>query len=226
MQPYFFPYLGYFELIHRTDRWVVFDIVAYRRKSWMNRNRILHPEEGWQYVTIPVERLGGGTIREARVKNRQATRDRVLGQLEHYRRHAPYFDGVRELVAGAFDACPDDSLVTLNVHTLAAVCGYLGIEFDYTICSQLDLDLPPIEHPGQWAVEICDRLGATDYLNPPGGREIFRLEEFASRGIELHIQNPPPFRYRCGHREFIENLSILDVLMWNNPEQVMERIES
>ena len=64
MQPYFFPYLGYFELIARTDRWVVLDTVQYNRKSWMNRNRILHPNNGWQYINAPVHHAPRGTLIE------------------------------------------------------------------------------------------------------------------------------------------------------------------
>ena len=90
MQPYFFPYLGYFELIARVDRWVVFDVVQYNAKSWMNRNRILHPKEGWQYITVPVEKAPRGTlIRDIRVKDMVDSRERVLGQMVHYKKKAP-----------------------------------------------------------------------------------------------------------------------------------------
>lgn len=219
MQPYFFPYIGYFELIHRTDRWGVFDIVKYNRKSWMSRNRILHPTSGWQYVTVPVRHAPRETlIRDVCVVSRRETRDRILGQLEHYRRRAPYFRQVCDLVKDGFDRGTSPRLVDLNVDTLSATCARLGIDFTPEYASRLDLPLTRVEHPGRWALEICRELGATDYLNPPGGYGIFRPEEWRESGIGLAFTNLPDLRYTCAPYSFCENLSILDVLMWLRPE--------
>ena len=92
MQPYLFPYLGYFDLIHCTDRWIVFDTAQYIRHGWINRNRILHPTSGWQYFIIPVKKQSRNTpICDIQVSDNPGWRARVLGQLEHYRKRAPYF---------------------------------------------------------------------------------------------------------------------------------------
>lgn len=225
MQPYFFPYLGYYALIARTDRWVVFDVVQYNAKSWMNRNRILHPKTGWEYVGVPVLHAPKGTpISEIRVQNRDAALGRLLGQLEHYRRRAPYFPAVVELVRSAFARAPTDRLVDLNVATLAVTCDYLGVTFDWSLCSEMDLDLDDVEHAGQWALRISQQLGAQSYLNPPGGRDIFHPEEWAAAGIALHFLDPPALRYDCTPYSFVEYLSILDVLMWSQPNTVAEAL--
>lgn len=221
MQPYFFPYIGYFALIAQTDRWVVFDVVQYNAKSWMNRNRILHPQTGWQYVGVPVHHAPKGTlIREIRVQNKEAALDRLLGQLQHYHRRAPHFPAVVELVRNAFVRASTDRLVDLNVATLAATCEYLGLTFDWSVCSEMGLDLNGIEHAGEWALRISAQLGADTYINPPGGRGIFRPEEWAAAGIALRFLDPPALRYDCAPYAFIESLSILDVLMWNRPETI------
>jgi hypothetical protein len=222
MQPYFFPYLGYFDVVNQTDRWVVFDSVKYHRRSWMNRNRILHPTKGWQYVTVPVDRSGEeGAVGHVRVQGLQQTRDRVLGQLDHYRTgRAPHYDAVRELVGRVFDDVADDRLCTLNVSSLRHSCAYLGIPLDYAVLSEMNLALPEIEHPGRWALEIASALGARTYVNPPGGREIFVPEEWESRGIGLSFTELVDFRYACGRYEYVPHLSILDVLMWNTPADV------
>src|SRR6516164_5585189 len=99
MQPYLFPYIGYFDLTCRVDRWVVFDTAQYPRHGWVNRNRILHPVRGWQYIIAPVVKHH----RAARICDVQVIEDRawckhIEGQLAHYRRRAPYFDVVMSLV--------------------------------------------------------------------------------------------------------------------------------
>jgi hypothetical protein len=221
MQPYFFPYIGYYALIARTDRWVVFDVVQYNARSWMNRNRVLHPRTGWQYVGVPVHHAPKGTpIHDISLQDKDAALARLLGQIEHYRRHAPHFPAVVELVRGAFARTPTNRLVDLNVATLAATCDYLGVAFDESLCSEMNLHLEGIEHAGQWALRISAQLGASTYLNPPGGRDIFRPAEWAAAGIAIGFVDPPPLRYDCRPYAFVEHLSILDVLMWNRPDTV------
>ncbi len=222
MQPYFFPYLGYYDLINRTDRWIVFDVVQYVPKSWMNRNRILHPSSGWQYINVPVDKHSGeGAIRDIRIIDVDAAYDRIRGQIEHYRAgRAPHFGAVAKLVEDCFSGLEGNRLRDLNVRSMRVVCDYLGIDFHSENLSDMSLDLPQILHPGQWALEIASTLGASSYLNPPGGRDIFRPAEWEDRGIRLHFSELVSFDYPTGRYTFVENLSILDVLMWNPPESV------
>ena len=223
MQPYFFPYLGHFSLIAAVDEWIVFDVTQYTPKSWMNRNRILHPASGWQYVTVS---LANSSISiktcEARILNRAEAKANILGKLSHYRKSAPYYRAVTAIVGEVFDAADDDSLVRLNVRGLAAVCRYLGIPFACRVCSELNLDFPDVMRPGDWAPEICGMLGASSYLNPAGGREIFDANEFRRRGVALKFAQPITFDYATGPYGFEPNLSILDVLMWNAPDVVAD----
>ncbi|MEK7755228.1 MAG: WbqC family protein [Acidobacteriota bacterium] len=227
MQPYFFPYLGYFDLINRCDRWAVFDTAKYARRHWMNRNRVLHPTSGWQYITVPVDRhTDGGAIVDVRIRNKLAARRRILAQLAHYRqKRAPYFDATVVLVERCFDESADDSLSGLAVSGLQLVCGYLGIAFEPLSLSRSNLVLPEIAHPGQWAVEISAAMGATDYLNAPGGHDLFYPDEFGQRGVRLHFAELIEFKYSCGDRPFIAHLSIVDVLMWNSPAVVKAHLD-
>ncbi len=221
MQPYFFPYLGHYDLINRTDRWVVFDVVKYKPKSWMNRNRILHPTNGWQYITVPVDKHAeSGLVKDVALIDRNAAHRRVLGQLEHYRvGRAPNYSAVRDLVDATFGGA-SGGLVDLNVRSLRLVCEYLGIPFDVIILSQTAIELPPIDHPGGWALEISSALGADEYINPPGGRALFDPESFSERGIRLRFTDLVDFRYPCGRYAFVERLSIVDVMMWNSPATI------
>jgi hypothetical protein len=224
MQPYFFPYLGHFALIAHTDAWVVFDITQYTPKTWMNRNRVLHPKDSWNYVSVP---LANSSISiktsEARVLDLDGARRSVLGKLTHYRR-APYYRAVEALVQESMTAGGDQSLVRLNVLGLAAVCRYLGLPFDYRICSELQLPLPEQLPPGGWAPAICAALGASGYVNPIGGRDLFDPSDFASRKIALEFLSFEHPVYDVGSYRFEPGLSILDVLMWNAPQTVVQML--
>jgi hypothetical protein len=225
MQPYFFPYIGYFSLIAATDAWVVFDISQYTPKTWMNRNRILHPTLGWQYITVPLSNSSISIITsEARIRNISKAKDNTLGKLTHYKKKAPYFDMVRSLVSSVFDTCDDDSLVKLNVRGLVAVCRYLDIPFHYNICSEMNLPFPDKMGPGDWAPHICSFLRFNRYINPVGGKALFDSDEFAYRGISLSFMQPAEFIYDTAPFQYIANLSILDVLMWNSPSEVKRAV--
>lgn len=228
MQPYFFPYLGYFDLINRTDRWIVFDVVKYSPKAWTNRNRVLHPSNAWQFITVPVHRHEGtGMIKDVLIVDRYKARDRILGQIEHYRTgRAPHFGTVRELVDTAFSSTSSNRLCDLNIASLRVVCEYVGIPFEFSVLSDMGLELPPIEHPGAWALEISSALNASAYVNPPGGRNLFRKEEFEERNIDLEFTELLDFRYATGSYDFVERLSIVDVLMWNEPQMVKRYLDS
>ncbi|POP79226.1 WbqC family protein [Pseudomonas syringae] len=220
MQPYFFPYIGYFQLIATVQRGLVFDIVKYKRKSWMNRNRVLGSKGDWQYINVPVSVSEGALIKDATIIDLACAHRRITNQLEHYRSKAPYFRETLQVIEQTFGT-PATHLCELNTRALKVVCEYLGMSFDWESCAAMNLDLPPIEHAGQWALEISTVLGARQYINATGGREIFIPGEWQERGIELRFLEPASFSYSTGPLDFVENLSIIDVLMWSAPETVL-----
>jgi hypothetical protein len=220
MQPYFFPYFGYFDHIFRCDVWVVFDITSYRTKSWMSRNRILHPQHEWFYINCPVHGSSNRLASEIRITDINVAQEKILGQLSHYKNHAPYYFQVTDLVRKVFSGVNSDSLVEINVQALNVVCDYLNIPFSPIIASKAEFPLPEIMHAGQWALEICSIIGVDTYLNPPGGKDLFRPEEFAERNIRLGFIRVPSFSYNCAPYSFEPHLSILDVLMWNPADAV------
>ncbi|MFZ3376519.1 MAG: WbqC family protein [Chthoniobacterales bacterium] len=225
MQPYFFPYLGHFKLIAAVDEWIVFDITQYTRKSWINRNRVLHPDRGWQYISIPLKSSSTHIrISEAKVAHSREQERYVLGKIGHYKKHAPYYQQVCEIVRSSFAGITDDSLVSLNVTGLRMVCEYLGLPFHYRICSQLAIDWPVGVSAGRWAPWICARLSADTYVNPVAGRELFNPSDFAREGVSLRFLDFEPFVYDTPGYIFENSLSILDVLMWNTPEVIVEAI--
>jgi WbqC-like protein family len=225
MQPYFFPYLGHFCLIACADRWFVFDITQYTPQTWMNRNRILHPYAGWQYITVPLSKSSSSIKTcEAKILDVSAAQELIARKLAHYKKHAPYYRSVMALVHEAFDTTTDHSLVQLNVRGLQAVCRYLGIRFDFQVCSELNLPLPTSLRPGDWVPNICSLVCATSSVNPVGGKELFDPGEFSRRGVNLYFAKTKAFSYDPSPYKYEPDQSVLDVLMWNSPTAVGDAI--
>ena len=225
MQPYFFPYLGYFDLINSVDKWIVFDTVQYIRHGWMNRNRILHPKSGWQYIIVPLKKHSRGTaIKDIEVSVQTDWKRPILGQLTHYKKQAPFFE---ETICLLKDCLSNDetSLSRLNVSVLRKICARLGIQFDYSYFSEMDIELDPIGGPGDWALHISEAMGVSGYVNPSGGVHLFDRRKFEDKGIKLTIKKFKAFEYSCGRYEFVPNLSIIDVFMWNSSAEIKKYLD-
>ncbi|UCD38554.1 MAG: WbqC family protein, partial [Fidelibacterota bacterium] len=165
MQPYFFPYPGYFDLIRQIDRWIVFDTAQYIRHGWVNRNRILHPESGWQYVIVPLKKHQRDTaIEQIEISTGEDWKGKILRQLEHYRKKAPHYPETVSLVESALNST-EQRLSRLNALVLQAICQVLGINFQYDFFSEMSVEAGPIEGPGDWALQIAAGVQATEYIN-------------------------------------------------------------
>jgi hypothetical protein len=227
MQPYFLPYLGYFDLIRQTDLWIVFDTAQHIRRGWVHRNRIHKRPQGWSYIAVPVHHAPIETaIHRIRPDDSQAWRERILAQFDALSPQAPFHKPARALLATALTESRS-SLADLNIRLLTDCCGYLGIPFRHRRLSEMNLDIGPVDEPGDWALRLCQALGADSYLNPPGGRALYNPERFAAAGVTLAIQEFTPFIYPTG-QDFSaeENLSIIDVLAWNSPESIIRHLDS
>lgn len=220
MQPYFFPYIGYFQLIHSADQWVVFDTPQYIRHGWVNRNRILHPQAGPKYILLPLAKHSkDAAISEMLIHPDMDWKSKIMSQLKnYYHKRAPNFKAVVEMVDSALDD-RESSLARLLVRCLAHTCNYMGLDFKPIMASELNVDLVNVQHSGQWALEISILLGATEYINPIGGRELFNPTEFADSNITLSFLESHAREYVQGVNEFYKGLSIIDVLMWNSRDE-------
>lgn len=227
MQPYFFPYLGYIDLIRQAEEWIVFDTAQYIRHGWVNRNRVLHPKEGWLYVVVPVQKQPQSTpISETVIVNDGGRwRRKIIGQLQHYRKHAPFFQETMSLVKKGISS-GKTSIAQLDIDCVSLVCEYLGIGFHYRYFCDMDLELGPIDGPGDWALRISEAVGATEYINAPGGADLFDRSKFEDAGIQLTIQKPVDFVYDCHGYDFQPRLSIIDVMMWNSPQSIRDYLIS
>ena len=227
MQPYFFPYLGYFRLLNSVDRWIAFDEVQFIDKGWINRNRILHTNKSkeWQYITLPLyNKSRFDKISEISIDMQQNWRANILGKLTLYQKIAPFYSDVIELVEYCFST-HELNLAKFVTRSMSITAEFLGINTRIDLQSDLNLLLPSISHPGEWALRISEHFNATEYINPASGRLLFNQDQFDKAGIKLTFMDSIPFEYSQRRPEFTPNLSIIDVMMFNSRDTILKAIE-
>lgn len=227
MQPYFFPYIGYFQLMNYVDEWMMFDQIQFIDKGWINRNRILHPnpDKVWQFITVPLAKRGQfDQINDISIAQDQLWLDTIMDKLTRYKK-APFYQATTEFVYHSLVDSPA-SLSAMLEKTLIATARYLNITTPITTQSKLNMPLPEINHAGQWALEIAKIRQADCYINPIGGSSIFRQDEFDDANIQLEFMQTrlTPYVQRIGH--FVEGLSIIDVMMWNDHDTIQHRLNN
>lgn len=224
MQPYFFPYIGYFQLIQSVDRYILFDTPQYEKRSWMNRNRIINLKEGTTYLTVGTVKAPQKTpLNEIVLVNDDVWKEKILGQLEIYKKLAPHYQVVIDLVCEVLSQkC--ETLVELNRLSLQKTCDYLCIKREMELFSELELDTPTTCEPDEWALHITKALGYKTYINAPGGEAFFDQSKYEKEGIKLQFLQPQltPYVQRIGRWE--PGLSIIDVMMFNSVEEIQKML--
>jgi hypothetical protein len=218
MQPYFFPYIGYFQLISAVDAFVLYDDVSYIKQGWINRNNILSNSES-HLITLPLQDASSNKlINQIEIRGRH----KILQNLRHSYVKAPYFDVIYPVIEDIL-LQTEKNLASFLGYQLCQVCAYLGLNPHWHISSELSKDN---ELRGQDKIlAICEELGATHYINMPGGKSLYDQRSFTSRGLELSFIEPRPMSYRQFGNEFVPNLSIIDVLMFNDREKSMKLLK-
>jgi hypothetical protein len=214
MQPYFFPYVGYFQLMAACDLFVVFDEAQYINQGWVNRNRILI-DGAAQWITMPVAAASHKLPildREYLFCDRMAIRlpARIAGAY----RAAPFFPQTMPLVEDIL-AFPQPTVAAFNTNLLRRLATCLGIGTPIMRVSQMVKD-DSLTGAEQRVIDICSRLGATTYINPAGGRNLYSRDAFAEYGIDLRFLMCMAESYPQLGAPYVPFLSIIDVLMFND----------
>jgi hypothetical protein len=222
MQPYFFPYLGYFQLINAVDRFYLYDDANFISRGWVNRNRVLLAGKP-HWFTLPLVRAS----QNRKINEHCVARDRNFGKLEAILKHAygraPLFEQVFPLLCRLLQD-EENNLAVLLKNTLLAVSEYLGVSKPILLTSDMGI---PEEAKGQNRIlDICSSAGASSYLNPIGGRQLYDHDTFAKRGIELIFLKSRPVIYQQYAREFQPYLSIIDLMMFNDPSTIQNMLDA
>ena len=216
MQPYLFPYIGYFQLIQSVDAFVLYDDVNYMKGGWINRNFILLHGRVHR-ITLQLQGASPNVlINQVQVGN---NRIKLLKSIYQAYSKAPLFEDVFPIVERIL-LYEEKNLAKFLDYCLRQICGYLDLKPTWYISSQLNKDNAL---RGQDKVlAICRELHADHYINLPGGRGLYEREIFEQRGIRLSFLHPFPYRYHQWGGEFVPNLSIIDVMMFNDQKQCGE----
>jgi hypothetical protein len=218
MQPYLFPYLGYFQLIHAVDAFVVFDDVNYIKGGWINRNYLLSAGNR-QLITLPLQ---GATPNKLINQLELGGPHKILKSLRQNYGRAPHFDVVYPLIEDIL-AHTEKNLARFLCYQLRRICDYLGLRPNWHISSALAKDN---SLRGQDKIlSICEKLGATHYINVPGGKALYDQPSFTARGLQLSFIQPMALSYRQSGKEFIPGLSIIDIMMFNDQEECARLLE-
>lgn len=221
MQPYFLPYIGYWQLMNAVDKYVILDDVNYINRGWINRNRILVNGEP-KYLTIPLQGASQNKkINDILIGGDPSDLAKNLRKVESSYKKAPYFEQVFPIVEQILTS--DEKWISqYNYNTFRLIGAYLDIDTEIYFSSELDKD---DTLKGQDRIlDICKRLGATQYYNAVGGKQLYSAEAFAKEQIRLHFLETETITYKQFDSDFQPNLSILDVMMFNSPEQIQEML--
>lgn len=218
MQPYFLPYVGYFQLMNAVDEFVVYDDVQFSKRGWIQRNRILlngadHMislplRKDSDYLNICDRKLALSFGEERR---------RLLRRVEAAYSKAPYFSLSMPIVVSCLE-CDESNLFWFIWHSLQNIRDHLGITTKLVISSSIEVDKDP--RGADRVVAICKSRSANHYINPIGGKALYGREEFDAHGLRLSFLQTNRISYPQFGNEFVPNLSIIDVMMFNSVEQI------
>jgi hypothetical protein len=222
MQPYFLPYIGYFQLIAAVDLFVVYDRIKYTKKGWINRNRMLLNGSDATF-SLPLKRDSDALDVVDRDIAADFHPDKLCQQIRGAYRRAPAFDATYPLIEKVLRH-PDTNLFRFIHHSLAALCRHLGIGTEIRISSSIPI---PDGLKGQDKVlAICKAVQASTYINSIGGTELYVPADFRRQGVTLQFLRSSPFTYPQFDHAFVPWLSILDVLMFNPLDMVREQVRT
>lgn len=218
MQPYFFPYLGYWQLLANVDKYVVYDDVTYIKGGWINRNNFLINGQK-NLLTMRLEKASSYTlIKDIAIKDDFV---KFLKTIEMGYKKAPFFEDIFRLLKDICQ-CPDKKLGQFLFNSHIKICEYLGIDTELILSSSFEKHT---ELKGKdKVISICKQLGADEYINAIGGQELYDKKEFAENGIRLNFIQANLREYRQLKNEFVAGLSIIDIMMFNSKEEIKEML--
>ncbi len=222
MQPYFLPYIGYWQLVGAVDVFVVYDNIKYTKKGWINRNRFLRNGQEALF-SLPLRKDSDFLDVNQRYLADLFDREDLINRFrEAYRKASAFADFMP--VLEDIIRCPAVNLFDYIRYAIGKVCSYLELKTPVIVSSTIDCDhsLKSAER----VQAICKALGADTYVNPLGGKELYYKEDFARQGITLQFLQPHLAEYSQLGDVFVPWLSIVDVAMCNACEQLRHQVLS
>jgi hypothetical protein len=224
MQPYVFPYIGYFQLLNAVDTFIFYDDVQFIKGGWVNRNRILVNSKDL-FLTLPcLNKSSNKKINEIYVNKQTKDFLNLLTTLKMAYSKAPYFNFVYPMLVQIFES-NFETISQLAINSIISVCEYLDIKVNFKVSSQ---DFPQTFglNRSDRLIEMCKMCGVDHYINPIGGKELYDKTYFIRQGIKLEFLKSNISKYSQFSNVFIPALSIIDVLMFNSIEESLNMINN
>jgi hypothetical protein len=227
MQPYIFPYIGYFQLIHNSDRFVFYDDVNFIKGGWINRNKILVGNKEFLF-TIPLKGASSfkhisETLVHPILFNRYKVK--LLRTIELAYVKAPYYDNFFPLLKDFILNYSNSTISDLAIESIMFICDYLVMNYNFERSSDLHIATNYLNGKDR-VIEICKRENAASYINTIGGLNLYTKSEFEQNEITLNFLKSGEIKYQQFENEFVPSLSIIDVLMFNSKERVNQMLQN
>jgi hypothetical protein len=224
MQPYFCPYIGYFQLMNAVDKFIVYDNIEFTKKGWINRNRILVDGKD-SYISLTLKKASDYLFINKRYLSDSwpEERKKMLNKIRESYRKAPHFEKVYELIEKIV-LNEENNLFGFIFNSLKMIKEFLGIHTPFIISSSLKMDHSLKAE--KKVMEICKAVNSNIYINPIGGIGMYEKENFKKDGIDLFFLKTDDITYSQFGNKFIPSLSIIDVMMFNDIENIKELLNN
>ncbi|WP_171594552.1 WbqC family protein [Marinifilum caeruleilacunae] len=216
IQPYFFPYIGYFQLLYSVEKVVFYDDVNFIKRGWINRNRILMNQSDFIF-TLPLKKASQNKqIQELEIADLKSFQKKFRQQLKFAYSKAPFYHEVSKMIESVLDTTYNN-IADIAIESVLSVFAYLNIEIDW-MKSSTEFDQTHGQEKADRLINISKQLDCDTYINPIGGKELYSKEYFKLSGIELGFVQTGNIEYKQFDHAFVPCLSIIDLLMFNDKD--------
>ncbi len=222
MQPYFYPYIGYWQLLNLVDEYVIYDDVNYIKKGWINRNYILLNGQPHRINICIKDASQNRLIKDTGMSQTKEDTRKLLTTISQGYRKAPYFNEVYYILEEAL-RCEETCLADYLMCQIKAVKDYLGIKTKLILSSKIEKD-NNLKGEAK-IIDICKRRKADCYINAIGGKQLYKQDNFEKYGLQLKFLETNNITYHQFEEHFVPQLSIIDVLMFNSVEEVRNLLD-
>jgi hypothetical protein len=220
MQPYLFPYIGYFQLINSVDKFVFYDDVNFIKNGWINRNKILINDNA-NYLTMPlIAASSNKLINEIKIVNK---RRKLIKSISQAYKKAPFYNEIMPLIECCllFDT---DYISQIAQNSVETVANYIGLNVVFETSSKSYSNTRHLKK-AERLIAICNINNASQYINAIGGMDLYSKEQFAKENIQLNFLKSLTYKYAQFKKPFVKNLSIIDILMFNSVGETKEFLD-
>lgn len=221
MQPYLFPYIGYWQLINSVDKFVIYDDVNYIKGGWINRNRIL-ANSNPHLFTISLHNASSFVkIKDTFISDKPETKEKVISFIRNSYLKAPFFKQVFPIIKNIL-LYTENNLALYLKNQILSILDYLYINTE--VINSSDIEKNDLLKSQDKLINICHTLNATQYINSIGGKNLYRKDIFLDNGINLYFIKTKKVEYKQFNNCFVPNLSIIDIMMFNSVETIKEML--